>query len=185
VYEAAARRTRGGANTLKRIIPVLCLLASTLAVAAADTSFAGAQRAGTNKVCGDPTVSCRTSATFEPHDLPFRIPRGAIIWETEPFYAVILKSMGVSEDWDECDRHIPESERLAAQGLFPRNKVFASRCQEPGTLYYTNTAAKQRFMAVYAGRTRAEAERVLAQVKATGKFPGANVRRMRAGFNGT
>ena len=33
--------------------------------------------------------------------------------------------------------------------------------------------------------TRAEAERLLAQVQATKKYPGANIRRMRAGFNGT
>jgi hypothetical protein len=40
-------------------------------------------------------------------------------------------------------------------------------------------------MAVYAGSTLAEAKRVLAAVKATGKFPGANLRRIRTGFNGT
>jgi hypothetical protein len=40
-------------------------------------------------------------------------------------------------------------------------------------------------MAVYAGRTRAEAAKFLAQVQATGKFPGANLRRMSIGFNGT
>ncbi|MDT7604021.1 MAG: hypothetical protein QOF61_2018, partial [Acidobacteriota bacterium] len=42
-----------------------------------------------------------------------------------------------------------------------------------------------RILAVYAGATRAEAERTLADVKATGKFPGANLRRMRAEINGT
>jgi hypothetical protein len=40
-------------------------------------------------------------------------------------------------------------------------------------------------MAVYAGATLAEAKRVLAAVNATGKFPGANIRRIRTGFNGT
>jgi hypothetical protein len=40
-------------------------------------------------------------------------------------------------------------------------------------------------MAVYAGKTRAEAERMLAAVRATGKYPTANLRRMQAGFNGT
>jgi hypothetical protein len=40
-------------------------------------------------------------------------------------------------------------------------------------------------MAIYAGLTPAEANRMLAAVKATGKFPGANLRRMRATFNGT
>jgi hypothetical protein len=40
-------------------------------------------------------------------------------------------------------------------------------------------------MAVYAGSTLAEGKRVLALVTATGKFPGANLRRIRTGFNGT
>ena len=41
-------------------------------------------------------------------------------------------------------------------------------------------------MAVYAGTTLAQAKRFLNAVKATtGKFPGANIRPMRTGFNGT
>jgi hypothetical protein len=40
-------------------------------------------------------------------------------------------------------------------------------------------------MGVYAGMTLADANRMLASVKATGKFPGANIRRLRAAFNGT
>ena len=79
---------------------------------------------------------------------------------------------------------IPEKERLAAQALFPAHKVFASRCSEPGDLSYTNTN-QNRFMAVYAGMTSADANRMLTAVKATGKFPGANIRRMRAVMNGT
>jgi hypothetical protein len=97
----------------------------------------------------------------------------------------MLKSMKVADEFGECERFISEEDRLEAQSLFPRNKVFTSRCTEPGDLYYTDTDPKQRFMAVYAGRTRAEAERTLERVKATGKYPGANLRRMRAGFNGT
>jgi hypothetical protein len=34
------------------------------------------------------------------------------------------------------------------------------------------------FIAVYAGRTSAEAKSLLAQIKTSGKFPGANLRRM-------
>jgi hypothetical protein len=52
-------------------------------------------------------------------------------------------------------------------------------------LFYTNTSRKARFMAVYAGMSLADANSMLAAVKATGKYPGANIRRMRAGFNGT
>ena len=134
-------------------------------------------------VCGDPRVPCKTTGSFEPHDLPFCFPANAVIYDTELFYAIILRS--VKSPDDSCDIFVPESERLAAQVLLPDHKVFSSRCAEPGNLYYTNTSAKAHFMAVYAGTTLAEANRMLARVQATGKFPGANIRRLRAGFNGT
>jgi hypothetical protein len=134
-------------------------------------------------VCPDPTARCRTSVEFEPHQLPFEVPPDGLILETEKFYAVILKS--VRDTSQDCTVFIPEAERLEAQKLFPRQKVFASRCPEAGNSFYENVADDQRFMAVYAGRTRAEAASVLAKVKATGRFPGANLRRMSTGFNGT
>ena len=134
-------------------------------------------------ICGNPTVPCKTSAIFEPYDLPFRLPEQAVIYDTELFYAIILTSVTAMND--DCKVFVPESERLAAQALFPDHKVFSSRCVEPGDLSYTNTNANRHFMAVYAGMTLAEANRMLAAVKATGKFPGANIRRMRASINGT
>ena len=134
-------------------------------------------------ICGDPTAACKTSATFQPYDLPFRLPENAVIYDTDLFYAVILKSISVPVD--NCDIFVSESDRLAAQSLFPNRKVFASRCAEPGGLSYTNTSPKAQFMAVYAGMTLADANRTLAAVKAAGKFSGANIRRMRAAFNGT
>ncbi|MFL6210114.1 MAG: hypothetical protein ACJ74W_14760 [Pyrinomonadaceae bacterium] len=132
-------------------------------------------------ICGDPMVMCKTSAQFEPYDLPFRIPARAVIWESESFYAVVLKSV-LTKD---CEKFMSEAERQQAQALFPHNKVFTSRCPEAGFIYYTGVKPDTHLMAVYAGRTRAEAENVLAQVKATGKFTGANLRRMSIGFNGT
>ncbi|HWW75899.1 MAG TPA: hypothetical protein VNZ44_10900 [Pyrinomonadaceae bacterium] len=134
-------------------------------------------------ICPDPTVRCRTSVPFEPHQLPFRVPPNAVIFETEKFYAVILKS-GRDKTQD-CTGFVPESERLEAQKLFPRQKVFASRCYEPDELYYEGVDPDVRFMAVYAGRTRAEADATLAKVKATGLFPGAYLKRTSTGFNGT
>jgi hypothetical protein len=131
------------------------------------------------QVCGDPAMKC---GEFQPFDLQFRWPRNAVIYETEPFYAIILQSINAKND---CEAHISEDARLEAQRLFPRNKVFADRCPEAGSIYYSKTNADYRFMAVYAGKTRAEAERMLATVKATGKYPTANLRRMQAGFNGT
>ena len=168
---------------------LLCGLLVCVVVAVAVVSV-GAQRGARrgkrqqpNKVCFDPGAKCPSTATFEPYDLPFSVPANAVIWESEEFYAVILKSMTVREG--NCERFVSEQERQQAQALFPKMKVFTSRCAEPASLYYTNVTPNQQFMAVAAGRTRAEATRMLAAVKATGKFPGANLRRMRAGFNGT
>jgi hypothetical protein len=134
-------------------------------------------------VCGNPNAACKTTGTFHPYDLPFRLPEKAVIYDTELFYAIILKSVNAPND--SCDSFVPESERLAAQVLFPDNKVFSSRCVEPGELSYTNTSPKATFMAVYAGPTLADANRMLAAVKEAGKFPQANIRRMRAVLNGT
>jgi len=134
-------------------------------------------------VCGNPNVSCPTTFKFESYDLPFRMPQTAVIYDTDLFYAVMLRS--VASPADNCDNYIPEPDRLAAQILFPNNKVFTSRCAEPGQVSYSNTSAKAQFMAVYAGMNLAEANRMLATVKASGKFPGASIRRMRAMVNGT
>jgi hypothetical protein len=165
------------------LIVVLVTLGPLTAVAA--QSHSKTQRARKATICGNPLVNCRLdrNAHFEPFDLPFRIPNRAVIDDTELFYAIILKSVAVSET--DCDTFVPESERLAAQSLLPDHKVFSDRCTEPGQLFYTNTSEKHRFMAVYAGLTLADAKRFLAIVKATGKFPGANLRRMRTGINGT
>jgi hypothetical protein len=134
-------------------------------------------------VCGNPQVPCKTAITFKDYDLPFQLPENAIIYDTDLFYAVILKSVKTLND--DCEVFVPESDRLAAQALFPNNKVFTSRCYEPGEVGYSNTSNNAHFMAVYGGMTSAEANRVLAKVKATGKFPNANIRRMRAMLNGT
>jgi hypothetical protein len=142
-------------------------------------------------VCGNPKLACKTSVTFEPHDLPFRVPRNAVILDTVPFYAIMLKSMDVNPD--NCEGFVPESERLAAQLLFPDHKVFSSRCAEPGTLFYEDVTRSKlvfltdahMFMAIYAGATLPEARLFLEKVKASGKYPGANIRRLRTGYNGT
>jgi hypothetical protein len=155
---------------------VCLLLASTGAMAQRR-----ARRPAPGAVCGDPTVTCKTSMQFEPYDLPFRLPERAVIYDSEAFYAVILKSVASTD----CAQFVPETERQQAQGLFPHNKVFASRCVDAGTISYTNVKPDTHFMAVYAGRTRAEAEKILAQVKTTGQFPDAFLRRMNASINGT
>jgi hypothetical protein len=170
---------------VRKAVLFCCVISALLAcgaVAAAQRRRAAPHPAA---VCGDPTARCPTSVEFRPYQLPFRLPPGAVIWETEKFYAVILKSVrDESKDFD-CNVFIPEAEREAAQALFPRNKVFASRCFDSGDLFYTGAAEATQFMAVYAGRTRAEGLAMLEKVKATGRYPGANLRRMSSGFNGT
>lgn len=134
-------------------------------------------------ICGNPTVPCKTTATFNPNDLPFRVSENSIIFDTELFYAIVLKS--VRTTYADCDVFISEDERLQTQASFPQKKVFASRCVDIENLFYTGVSPNVRFLAVYAGSTLADAQRMLANVKATGKYPGAMIRRMRTGFNGT
>lgn len=127
------------------------------------------------RVLPDPAVSCKA---FKAHQLCFETPadgkaRGEYF--SEPFYAVILRTA------ERCS--IPEKERLQTQGLFPGSKVFSMRfeCGDMEELVrYTNVNDKFGFLAVHAGATLKEANKRLAEVKATGRFPGANIRRMQA-----
>jgi hypothetical protein len=147
------------------------------------TATTRGKRAEAPKVCADPLAPCPSSMPFEPHDLKFRLPKNAVIFETEEFYAIVLKTLRVKDT--DCEKFVAESERLAAQKLFPKLKVFTSRCVDTLGVYYSTVAPEERVMALYAGRTREEADRVLKDVRATGKFPAAKLRRMHAGFNGT
>src|SRR2546421_10509672 len=103
-------------------IAVLALIITTTGL----IFFAGAISAQKRRpvrhasICGDPTAKCKTSATFQPYDLPFRLPENAVIYDTELFYAVILKS--IRGDEDDCNIFIPEDERLRTQTLFTDHK---------------------------------------------------------------
>lgn len=164
-----------------RILSILFIALSVFNI-----EIAAQRRSSVGDVCGDPTVKCRTRESFQPYDLPFDFGRGnAVIAESKPFYAVILASVKLKPDLSGCEDKFPESERLAAQALFPRNMVFAMRCNESVQNYYTNVANDTSFLAVYAGTTAAQASAFLKKVKATGKFDGAVIRRMRVGINGT
>jgi uncharacterized protein len=127
------------------------------------------------KVCPDPDRPCEG---FKPNELsfaiakPFAFDRGRD--RSQPFYAVILKSGAL------CG--VPDSERLRAQGVFPRAKVFLHQhmCADFGDkVTYSGVNAKAGFVAVYAGETEAEAQRVLAQAKGAG-YADANIRRLEA-----
>lgn len=127
------------------------------------------------KVLPDPAVAC---GAFKPHQLCFQTPKDEVAraeYFSEPFYAVILKTA------ERCS--IPEEERVRTQGLFPGSKVFSVRfdCDDmEDTIRYTNVNDKFGFLAVHAGGSLKEANARLAEVKAMGRFPGANIRRMQA-----
>ena len=144
-------------------------------------------KAKVGKICGNPQIKCRTGdLTFQAHEIPFEIPAGgnAVIFDSEPFYAVILKTVKLNSRVN-CENAISEEERLRIQKLFPDHKVFVLKCSEAGDLYYTNTTNNTNFTAVYAGRTVAEAKKFLKTVQTAGKFKGANIRRTQASINGT
>lgn len=139
------------------------------------------------KICGNPQVKCRTGdLVFQKHELAFEIPKSGntVIVDSEPFYTVILKTVKFTNEVN-CENAVSEDERLKIQKLFADHKVFALKCSEAGDVYYTNIAQDISFIAIYAGKTLTEAKSFLKVIKATGKFKGANARKMQATINGT
>lgn len=160
----------------------LFLLISLCLLVSAGNAFAQKIRLG--KICGNPNLKCRAGdVAFEPFEIQFEMPKNAVISSSEPFYAVILDSKASSAK--NCKSYFGEPKRLEAQSLFPNNKVFVLKCDEYNTIYYTGVAQNVGFMAVYAGKTLAEAKVFLKKVQTTGKFKGANIRKLQAEFNGT
>jgi len=116
---------------------------------------------------------------FKPHQISFETPQDGVAraeFRSAPFYAVILKTA------ERCS--VKDKERAEIQALFPANKVFypMAECDEDpeDTISYTNVNAKVGFIAVYAGDSQEQAQQFLTTVKRTGRFPGANLRRMQA-----
>lgn len=118
----------------------------------------------------------------KPNQLSFEYPQDGIAraeFRSEFFYAVILKTA------ERCVSMEPE--RVEIQRLFPSNKVFSPMFDCPDVpeddISYSNTRQSLGFIGVYAGLTLEQAQQFLAKVKETGKFPGANLRRMQAVLN--
>lgn len=156
-----------------------------LVVLVAVFSVSAQRKIKVGKVCGDPTVACKSAENFQSFDLPFDTGKNFVFFESEKFYGIVLKSIKL-KDWGDCEKpSFGEPERLAIQELFQHNKVFTLNCVETGTNYYTGVADKTAFVGVYAGRTLAEANKFLKTVQATGKFPGIKVRKLQIGINGT
>ena len=146
------------------------------------------QKVTQGRICGNPNIKCKTDVTiFGANDIQFEAPRNSVISESEPFYAVILKSSPIKDFFggeEDCKPVDTEEERLTAQKLFPNNKVFSQRCGYD-SLYYTGVKENTVFLAVYAGKTLAQAQSFLKTVNAAGKFKGAYIKRLQAQFNGT
>jgi hypothetical protein len=130
------------------------------------------------QVCGDPQKPC---TGFKPNDLSFPLPKDGLARaeaKSSRFYAVMLRTA------KRCS--ILDSERREVQALFPNNKVFHTRFECDGkvenNVTYTNFDDNFAFLAVYAGDERAAADAFLGRVKAMGRFPGANLRRMQVVF---
>ena len=129
-------------------------------------------------VCPDPAKPCKLGrGLFKPNELSFRSPIAFNFDRREdlsqPFYAVILQSGPL------CG--IDEQRRQRAQARFPGRKVFVHRhfCEDFGDkVTYTNVDRKQGFLAVYAGATEEAAKKFLEQVRASGDWRDANLRRM-------
>jgi hypothetical protein len=126
-------------------------------------------------VCPDPKKPCLDLGTFRENELSFTMnskfnfDRGQD--RSQPFYAAILKSGELCK--------MPDAERVAIQAQFPSRKVFLHRhfCEDFGDkVTYSNVNRKAGFIAVYAGKTEAEAKQFLTEARA--KFPDANLRRM-------
>lgn len=117
---------------------------------------------------------------FKPNQISFELPQDGVPRaesRSDPFYAVILKT----------GKHCAsmEAERLEAQRVFASNKVFSPMwdCDDVApedTIYYSNTNRNVGFIAVYAGASLEQAQQFLSKVNETGRFPGANLRRMQA-----
>ena len=165
------------------VLPVLAAAVSHHASPAAAAAAAAAKNLDhvrkksvtQGRVCPDPAHPCGDD--FKANELSFEIAKKFDFDRGEDrskaFFAIILKSGPL------CG--IPDAERVEVQALFPTRKVFLHRyfCEDFGdNVGYTNVNKKAGFLAVYAGDNAAEAKNALAEVKATGRFPDANVRKL-------
>lgn len=141
-------------------------------------------KAQSGTICGNPANKDCTGQYdgFEPQDLIFNTGRAPLgtgtRHESNEFYAVILESITAKKADGRGCNFVGETKRRAAQKLFPKNKVFASRSLCRGNVVlYDNTKDEFNFMAVYAGESEPSATAILA--KARKKYPSANIRKMK------
>ena len=156
---------------MDRIRAVACALAIAALVPAA--------RAEGPRVCFEPARPC---AGFAANDLSFPLAadgKARAQQRSAPFFAVVLRTTR------RCEVKSAEADEI--QALFPDRKVFYSRfeCDDraENNVSYSNVEPKAGFIALYAGEGRAVAGETLARVKATQRFPGANLRSVQVIYN--
>lgn len=150
-------------------------------------------KAAANDVCPDPAAPCRNAAgPFADYDLPFHMPaklKPNVDYKSAPFYAILLKTYDEIECNEEDISTSVEKERVRLQSSFPGHKVFASyECPNMGALSYEFPGLQDSsgkllittFIAVYAGKTEAEAEEFLAQTNPN--FANAQLKRMTVSY---
>ena len=133
-------------------------------------------------VCSSPAKRCDSTYVFAPYQLPFVIKEKLTFgknYRSVAFYAVVLKSVQSASSQSDCTI-VTEEERLAIQSEFPDSKVFTSKYNCPEELVaYENVSNSINFLAIYAGTSPATAKRMLARVKAKGRYPQAYIKKMR------
>lgn len=146
-----------------------------------------------NAVCPDPAKPCKNKdIPFDEWAISFKLPaqvKPNKTYRSEQFYAIIVKVYETGPDEDPCDggEYIEsmETERKALQKEHPERKVFASYlCPNMGATEYEFPGSKKangealvdNFIAIYAGQTKEDAEKLLPALKM--KYPKAAIKPM-------
>jgi hypothetical protein len=144
-------------------------------------------------ICGDASkAECtKNEEIFKPFDLVFDArdydSNSSDTLFSKYFYAVVLETINGYKESGGC-REISEAKRSAAQELFPNNKAFTYNyyCRDLSTgesfIGYQGAGLIEtsHFLAVYGGKTNAEAAKILSAAKK--KYPKAKIIKMRAGI---
>lgn len=148
-----------------------------------------------NAVCANPSKPCHhKSKKFDDWELSFKMPAKLTPnkpYKSAPFYAVILKTYKMDDDCDGGEYiEAVESDRKKEQANQLERKVFAEyQCPNMAAVNYDFEgkwdAAKENmlisnFIAIYAGATKAEAEKTLQFMK--GEYPDAILKQMTASY---
>jgi hypothetical protein len=148
-----------------------------------------------NAVCPDPAKPCHhNQKNFDDWELSFKMPAKLPPnkpVKSEPFYAVILKTYPMGDDCDGGEYiEAVEAERKREQAMQLERKVFAAyQCPNMGAVDYEFAgkwdAKKENvlignFIAIYAGKTKAEGEEALGFYK--NSYPQAQLKLMTASY---